>query len=244
MNRLRSPLMLAGLLLMLVTTARAELPVQPFEAHYTVYAKGIEAGEGSITLTDAGEGRYRMSSHLRATGLVRLILRDTIAERSEGRVVDANVRPISYRFERSGGSREEINDYDFDWNHGVVRARHNEHRTTLELEPRVADPLSLYLQVMTNLTLGRRVENYRLLDDAELKTYRVEYHGRETLRTPLGELTVLRVSRQRPGSSRRVVFWFAADYDYLPVQITQYKDGSENLRMMIRELQRGPSRQS
>ena len=120
-----------------------------------------------------------------------------------------------------------------------MQARHNDQQVALELTSRVLDPLSTYLQVMYDLTRGDTVDRYRLLDETEIKNYQVEYHGRETLDTPLGPLDVLRVSRQRPGSSRRIEFWFAVDYDYLPVQVTQYKDGSENLRMMIRELRRG-----
>jgi hypothetical protein len=92
---------------------------------------------------------------------------------------------------------------------------------------------------MHNLTRGETANRYGLLDETEIRNYQIDYHGRETLDTPLGKLDVLRVSRQRPGSSRRIEFWFAVDYDYLPVQVTQYKDGSENLRMMIRELRRG-----
>lgn len=231
-------LLLGGWLLAMLP-ALAASPVQSFEAHYTVYAKGIKGGEGLIRLELPGDDRYRMQSRVRATGLVGLIFRDTIEERVEGRLNGISVLPSDYRFERTGGSREELTEYRFDWNAGTVQARHNDRQAVLELNARTLDPLSTYLQVMYDLIHGETADRYRLLDETEVRSYGVAYHGRETLDTPLGVLDVLRVSRQRPGSSRRIEFWFAPAYDYLPVQIIQYKDGSENLRMMIRELRRG-----
>lgn len=227
------------LLFVALPAARAGLPIAPFTAHYTVYAKGIPAGAGLIALHAAGDHRYRMDSRLRATGLVRLFLHDVIREQAEGRIADDRVEPLHYRFERSGGSKREINQYTFDWQQDVVQARHNARHTTLKLAPRVVDPLSLYLQVMWDLSRGLRVSRYSLLDDAKLKTYHVRRTGEETLATPLGKLRTVRIERHSPGSRRRTVFWFAPTYDYLPVQISQYKDGSEDLRMLIQQLDHG-----
>lgn len=231
-------LLLGGLLLSILP-ALAAPPVQPFEAYYTVYAKGIKGGEGLIRLELPDTDRYRMESRVKATGLIGLIFRDTIEERVEGRLNGVAILPSDYRFERTGGSREELTRYRFDWSTRTVEARHNDRQAVLELTARALDPLSTYLQVMYDLTRGETADRYCLLDETEIRNYQVDYHGRETLDTPLGKLDVLRVSRQRPGSSRRIEFWFAVDYDYLPVQVIQYKDGSENLRMMIRELRRG-----
>lgn len=238
---MRFTLMLLGLLAanaVTATAAFAELPVTPFEAHYRVYAKGVPAGEGAIILHNTGADRYRMESRVRATGLARLILRDEISEQVEGRVGE-QVEPLHYRFRRTGGSREEHTEYRFDWTNGHVAAEHNGNRAELALAPRVLDPLSTYLQAMWDLKAERRIEEYQLLDDTRIRAYRVEYQGVETLSTSLGDLRTVRVFRQRPGSSRAVVFWFASDHDYIPVQVIQYRDGSENLRMELRELRRG-----
>lgn len=233
---MRFTLMLLGLLA--TTAVSAELPVTPFEARYRVYAKGVPAGEGTIILRNAGGDRYRMESSVRATGLARLILRDEISEQVEGRIGE-QVEPLHYRYQRSGGSRDEHTEYRFDWTSSNIRAVHNETSAELALTPRVLDPLSTYLQAMWDLKAERRIEEYQLLDDTRIRAYRVEYQGSETLSTSMGDLLTTKVFRQRPGSSRAVVFWFANDYDYIPVQVIQYRDGSENLRMELRDLQRG-----
>jgi hypothetical protein len=135
-------ILLLGWLLLAFTPAIAEPLVQPFEAHYTVYAKGIRGGEGLIRLELPATDRYRMESRVKATGLIGLVLRDTIEEQVEGRLNGVAVLPSDYRFERTGGSREERTEYRFDWNAGTVQARHNDQQATLELTARALDPLS------------------------------------------------------------------------------------------------------
>ena len=232
------PSLFIALLLLTPSLAFASLPVKPFTAHYKVYARGIPAGVGVIALRATGNDRYRMSSALHATGLVRLFLHDQIHEQAQGRIVNDRVEPSHYRFQRSGGSKKELNQYTFHWRREQVIARHDNHEITLKLSPRVVDPLSLYLQVMTDLSRGLRVNRYSLIDDAKLKTYHVRRTGRPVLDTPLGKLRTVRIERHSPGSSRRTVFWFAPAYDYLPVQVSQFKNGTENFRMVIQRVDR------
>lgn len=222
---------------LLAQVAVAELPIAPFEAQYRVYAKGVPAGEGTIVLRSVGEGFYEMESQLQATGLARLILRDQISEQVEGRIGE-QVEPLRYRYQRRGGSREEHTQYRFDWSAGKIRGEHNGERVDLELAPRVLDPLSTYLQAMWDLKNQQRFEEYQLLDDTRIRTYRVEYQGAERLDTALGTFNTIRVFRQRPGSSRAVTFWFASEHDYLPVRVIQQRDGDEKLRMELRSLRR------
>ncbi len=173
---MKRPLLTVLLLVLALPVAVASLPVKPFTAHYKVYARGIPAGVGVIALRAAGNDRYRMSSALRATGLVRLFLHDQIHEQARGRIVDDRVEPSHYRFQRSGGSKHELNQYTFQWGRDQVIARHDNHQTTLKLAPRVVDPLSLYLQVMSDLSRGLRVNHYSLIDDAKLKTISRQTH--------------------------------------------------------------------
>jgi hypothetical protein len=109
----------------------------------------------------------------------------------------------------------------------------------LPLSPGAVDPLSLHLLVMSNLQRGVQLEQYTMINKTEIKQYAAQYQGGETLQTPLGKLQVLRVSQSRAGSNRETVFWFAVDFNYLPVQIAQYKKGKEQLRMLINNVRTG-----
>ena len=237
-----SPLLMLAALFGLVqavivpTRAADELPVAPFVAQYTVYGKGVPLGEAMLKLSDVGDGRYRMWSDVRPSGLAALLVSDQISEQAEGEFYDGAPHPLRYEQQRQKNKETMVTRLEFDWRSNTLRASSNGDSATLQLSPRVVDPLSLHLLVMGDLQRGRAADAYTLVDDTELRTYQVSYDGEETLDTPLGSLRAVRISRHRSGSSRITRLWFAPKFDYLPVRITQYKNGEENLSMEIKQV--------
>jgi len=232
-------LFLAGLLWLghgTLAMAANELPVSSFEAHYEVSSSGLAIGESVMTLADEGNGRYRMHSEIRPTGLAALLIAEQLNERVSGEVKDGLIRPASYEQQRTGVKESQTTQLTFDWQDETVNAQSNGEQATLPLEPRVVDPLSLHLLVMGDLQQGRTPSQYTIVDETELKTYQVNVEGEETLKTPLGALRTVRVSRSRPDSSRVTTLWFAPDLKYLVVQIAQKNEGRETLRMLIQEV--------
>lgn len=232
---MRCSLIPAALILCSLTATAQELPVAPFTAHYTVYGKGLPLGEATLTLTDEGNGRYRMSSDVRPTGVAALLVSKELSERVNGRFEKGIPQPARYEQQQRGDDKEST-VLEFDWQQGELQARSGGEQATLPLTERVVDPLSLHLLVMEDLQQGRQEPAYTLVDDTEIKTYNVSHDGQKTLDTPLGPIKTVQVSRQRPGSSRVTRLWFAPAYGYLPVQITQYKDGSEDLSMVVKQI--------
>ena len=237
------PLLLLNALLCLIQVvimpARAAegLPVAPFTAQYTVYGKGVPLGEAMLKLSDAGGGRYRMWSDVRPSGLAALLVSDQISEQAEGEFYDGTPHPLRYQQQRQKNQETMVTRLEFDWQANTLQASSNGDSATLQLSPRVVDPLSLHLLVMGDLQHGRAADAYTLVDDTELRTYQVSFDGEESLNTPLGSLRAVRISRHRPGSSRITRLWFAPKFDYLPVRITQYKDGEESLSMEIKQVE-------
>ena len=214
------------------------LPVEPFEAHYTgfaVLANISVPGELVMTLSPEGDDGYRMTSLIQPSGLASRLV--SASEQATGELRDGAPRPLRYEHEVSGvaGSSTRV---VFDWQDAVLRAEHDGERATLPLEPRVMDPLSMNLLVMTDLSQGRIAEQYTLVDETELKTYRVRRDGEEILATPLGDLHTVRVSQNRQNSTRITTFWLAPSLNYLPVQIAQEKKGKEILRMTIKDVKK------
>ena len=110
----------------------------------------------------------------------------------------------------------------------------------MALTPGIADPLSLQLLVRRDLQRGQLREQYRLVDQTEIKTYRIRNLGQETLDTPMGRLATTRLQQFEPGKTRKTTFWLANEFNQLPVRISQEKKGSEVLRLEIRALERSP----
>lgn len=218
------------------TVAMAALPVAPFEAHYTVYGKGIPLGEGVMTLTDGGNGQYDMRSEVRPYAPLALLVAVQINERASGEFRDGVIRPLDYK-QQSSGSKSSTTEISFDWQHSTLRAQHNAQQAIIPLTAGIVDPLSLHLQVMWDLQEGHKPTQYTLVDGTELKTYQIKLEGEETLKTPLGNLDTVRISQSKPGSTRITTFWFAPALSYLTVQIAQEKDSKETLRMVIKSVQ-------
>ena len=218
------------------TSAADGLPIDPFTAQYTVYGRGVPLGEATLKLSDIGGGRYRMWSDVRPSGLAALLVSDQISEQAEGEFYDGTPHPSRYQQQRQKNKETMVTRLEFDWQAKTLQASSNGDSATLRLTPRVVDPLSLHLLVMGDLQHGRAAAAYTLVDDTELRTYQVSYDGEEILDTPLGSLRAVRISRQRPGSSRTTRLWFAPKLGYLPVRITQYKSGNENLSMEIKQV--------
>ena len=139
---------------------------------------------------------------------------------------------------RPAVKKERHTELKFRWQSTTVQARYNDEQATLNLSERVMDPLSLYLLVMRDLQRGHQAAEYTLVNRTRLRTYTVQHHGPEILKTPMGNLKTLKISRQRSGSRRKTILWFAQDLGYLPAQITQTRKGKEHLRLVIRKLQR------
>ncbi|MCP5419598.1 MAG: DUF3108 domain-containing protein [Gammaproteobacteria bacterium] len=209
------------------------LPIAPFEARYTVYAKGIPAGESILTLTEIGAGRYQMHSEVFPTGLATLLVSERLSESVDGEWRDDAILPTHYEQERVSSRKPTKIRFDFDWPNGTVHTRYNGQQATLALGDRIVDPLSLHLLVMWDLQRGHHPERYTLVKDTEMETYRVRLEGEDTLQTPLGKLKAVRISRQKPGSNRITTLWLAPRLNYLLVQVTQTKKGSEDLKMVI-----------
>jgi hypothetical protein len=78
--------------------------------------------------------------------------------------------------------------------------------------------------MMNDLHQGKKGElNYSIADGGKLKDYKILIIGEETIETELGEFTTTKVVRTR--GTRTTTMWCAKKLGYLPVRITQKKEG-------------------
>ncbi|MFO1351328.1 MAG: DUF3108 domain-containing protein [Gammaproteobacteria bacterium] len=213
------------------------LPLKPFVAHYKVFGMGMSLGEGAITLSDEGNGRYRMRSEVHPTGVTAFLIKDRIREDAVGEFQGDVPRPSEYSYEQNGGKKKRNTHLRFDWQTGQVHARYNDKQATFALEPRTVDPLSLYLLAMRDLQQQRASSQYTLINRLKLKTYQIDRQPNESVDTPLGRLQAVRVTRQSADDSRATTLWFAPALDYLPVQVVQTEDGDESFRMVLESVE-------
>ncbi len=232
---------LLGLLLATSVLAADSLPIHPFKARYSgnviVPLKPVDLsvkGTMELTLSDAGSGRYRLSSLI--SGVI-----GTINSEAEGEFLKDSIHPLRYE-QTANTLKKSQTRAVFNWQNKTIDAQENDEQRTLQLTDGVVDPLSLYLLVMRNLQEGRKTPQYTLLSSIRLKTYLASPEGEETLETPLGKLRTLRISshRDKPGNEGDITtLWFAPELSYLPVQMVRQEEGKETLRMTIQAVQNG-----
>ncbi len=213
------------------------VPHPPFEADYRVYRAGFPVGEAHLELAYEDATRYRMRSTLRMTGLASLISTENVDEEVEGELIEGRPRPRHYRMQKVSGESSSVS-LDFEWDLDQVTTRVNGKKSSVILQPRTVDPLSLILLTMVDLRSGRLAGEYGVVDGDGLKTYHVELAEQSATATPIGRLKTLAVTRKRPNSRKATTFWHAPELQFLPVQISRTKDGSETARLIIQRLTR------
>lgn len=198
--------------------------IAEYTAAYDVDYKGRNLGTAELSVRRE-DGTFVFESRAEAGGLLKLLRPNPLLERSRFRLVDGEIRPLTFEFEDGSRKGEDNFRADFDWQAGVVVVENDAGRSEYELSGHVLDRGSMQVALMRDLARGRSVGPYLLLDEDGVKEYRYERLEDRTIETPAGEYDVELYEQRRDGSSRIVRLWVAPELRYLPVRIAQFRDG-------------------
>lgn len=249
MRRLYHGLLATLLAVALVPATAAGTVPPPFEARYELRKGPLTVGEALMSFKRPGDGRYLYRLHTRPVGLTRLVYSGEVREVSEGRIVAGGFRPERYRYNRSGDDRAREAELRFDWEAGEATHDATGGSRRMAITADTLDRAVSPLQLMHDLDArgGDTPLTYTIAEGGELKTYRLEVEGRETVRVPAGRFEALRVIRHDSGGDRVIRLWCAPELDYLAVQVEQWEDGERDFRLALAGLEgihykRQPSR--
>lgn len=194
---------------------------QTFENEYTTRVFGIR-----VTVT------HRLSD-LDSGGQELLFLADSwvgnIEERTQFEWNEAGVvEPQKYFYKRRGLGRNRDAELTFDWDDERVINNVQDTSWTMDINKNVQDKISYQIQLQKDLIDGRNNLVYEIADGGELKRYRFEIDGRETLDTPLGAVDTVKVKRSRDDSDRVTYAWLAPEWDYMLIRLEQREDGDSH----------------
>lgn len=230
---------LAGLLLTAPLPGWSDV-LSGFTAIYQVQRDSILLGRARFTLSSQGENCYLYQSAATPEGFAALLAGQTL-EQSHFCVVGGKIQPLSYHTQEDGGGDDNYT-LSFDWNSRQVRTDRGEPR---RLGAEGVDPLSLQiaLRKLMSDAGGKTPEQpimLRVVEDDEEKDYRFEVIGRETLKTPIGELDTVRLDRT-DNNKRQLRMWLAPALDYLPVRVERQKQQGAIIRLKIETLPDSPA---
>jgi hypothetical protein len=204
---------LVGLLLLALPAVAA--PPQRVQLDFTVTSGDMQIGEGRDVLVHDGK-QYSVVSESNTVGVAAFFYKLDIRRESKGLVLKKGLRPLSFAEDRS---RKPLRTAAFDWDAMTITLRDGDTTQTLPLPANTFDQTSFAYAFAFNAPSDESVVVY-LTDGRKLSDYNYRMVGKESVKTPMGELQTLHYQKVRaPDDKRGFEIWLAVDHYYFPVKI-------------------------
>jgi len=201
--------------------------IPDFSATYMVDISSLPAGELQRSLTTNDDGTRVFRAQSKAVGTFTLFLPDQIDETSVWKLVDNEIQPQTYLYQRTGGEKDKTLSLDFDWQADLLFIDDRKHPWQLKLEPNTLDKLVYQLALISDLADNKTTFNYIIADGGKLKTYNIKVLGQEIINTSLGAINTVKLTRVNThANSRQITLWCAPALNYLPVRL-QYSESED-----------------
>jgi hypothetical protein len=194
----------------------------PFTVTYELRHNAVLLARMERSLQAGADGTWVYESRSSPAGLLGLVRRDHMTERSVWRPAGGHPRPLRYEYHHIGRGSERHAVLEFDWAAHSVTNEINGHAWRMHLPGPVLDKLLYQYALTRDLRNGATEFSYEVADGGGIKIYRFERDGTETLHTRLGTLETVKLHRLDSGSSTTI--WCAPALDYMPVRVEQYRD--------------------
>ncbi|MCP4002017.1 MAG: DUF3108 domain-containing protein [Gammaproteobacteria bacterium] len=217
-------------------SANAAAPGQEIPGFHAEYKLKYSIFSGKVLLdlrsTDKPD-EYIYSAHTNARGAARIVLSDTAKETSRFKYIEGEVQPIHYYLDNGMNNEDSETDIQFDLAAGVAHTQHEGQKVSYPINSSTLDRLSADIVAILALRAGQMPGTYEIADDNEIKTYNFELMGKEQIEVPAGKFKTLKFKRQRAGSSRSTLIWYAPEANYLAVRIEQQKRGKTKVTSVL-----------
>jgi len=174
---------------------------------------------------------YSIYSAAQASGIMRIIKPGSIVRTSRGVITKEGLRP-NYFADQRANKKPSI--ALFDWKNKQLTMDHKDEETQLELPDDTMDRLSMSYRFMFT-PLDRDNVDVHITDGRSLELTRYSV-TRETIKTPIGKLQTLLLTRQPEKDKVKRKIWLAIDHYLLPVRIVSTEKDGLQIEKMIKEL--------
>ena len=141
-----------------------------------------------------------------------------------------------YEFHRTGLAPDRHMVVDFDWSkHTATNTLNKNPPWTMEIPDGTLDKLNATLQVRADLINAKPELVYSVADGGKLKEFTFALDREETISTPVGELDTVVIRTVRKNKKRETYTYFAKDWDYVIVRITQKEPNGDSASVDIQE---------
>lgn len=216
----------------------------PYEAVYEVNRGNIMLGDTNFRMEATEDNCYRIKGVAEPKGLAALFAGET-TEESHFCLVNGHIRSQMYRVKRKGGDEDDSYTLRFDWGNKLVTTDKDEPRELpAEGFDRTVMELALRQQLARHFSKSDKLPDkpfiFLMVEDDEIKPYRFQVTGKETVNTRVGRFETLRIERVN-SKKRQFRLWLAPSLDYLPVRLERQRKDKPIISMTLRELPLSPS---
>jgi len=230
LNALHSVYLISALLLLALPSALAALELKPSVTQYKAeFENGIPInGTATHTLVQLSSNIWRYQFNV--DSFLAEINESVYFQWTEGKVI-----PITYHYKRSGWAvTNRRATLEFNWNKHKVLNDVQGVPWSMAIPKGAIDKLGYQLQLRLDLMAGKHDLRYQVADGGYLKEFSFERQGEESLSTELGDVTAVIVKKVRTESDKRdSILWFAKEWDYLLVKLTQVEADGERYEINI-----------
>ncbi len=203
------------LLAMPVLSGWTAQPPQRVQLEFAVSSGSMDLGEGRDVLEHDGKS-YTVASELKTVGLAAVLYKLNIRRQSRGLVTRDGLRPVHFEEVRTRKPRRAA---DFDWDAKTIKLTDGDKVETLPLPDNTFDQTSFTYAFAFKASLDE-LPPVTLTDGRKLSDYKYQVLGKQTLKTPLGELEALHIRKVQDADDKRgFEVWLSVEHHHLPVRI-------------------------
>ena len=204
-----------------------------YAAQYQAHRMGLSI-QADVRFETTDQGATYLTQ-LRPRGLLSLLRDDRIEERSELSLGPEGLRVERFAYQRTSSDDSEASSAQLDWGAAIIRGEHRGQAFEMPLPDKLVDRSTLQLALSQRARRGEAEFSLTVIDLNRIVEYRFTVGEAESIRTPLGVLRAVPVTRYDSDRERRISTWFAVDKHYVPVRLEEIRSG-QRISLNIQEL--------
>ena len=222
-----------------VAASPGQLP-QPFSASYSLHSMGTRIATMKRSFASLESGIYLYYSETNTDGLLALLRKDQIIEKSTWQFTEGQLQPLLYSYLHTGGKKNRNVEINFDWSARKITNSINGSSWQMPIQAYIMDKLLYQLAIMYDLDKGMNKISYAIADGGKIKTYDFELVGKEVVNTPIGDFDALKLVRHKSNTNQKTAIWCAKELGYLPVKVENVEDNGRQTTAIIETLTGSP----
>ena len=117
-----------------------------------------------------------------------------------------------------------------------MRGVHKKEEFILPTQPGLLDKTTYQLALQRDLMAGKQEMSYLVVDGDDVEQYQFRVTGEQRVTTRNGQFDAVEVERVRePDAKRETTLWFAKDWNYLLVRLSQIETDGQHYQIVLKE---------